>query len=126
MTKSLLRGISRKQASAIEAFLKDRNKSMAKALREAGYSESVARKPQKVFGSPIVLSELGKRGFDHLGLRIPKDRKTSIYHSDLYTAILNGLNKAKAINATFEPENSEADKDKTDVFTSVCPALLRG
>lgn len=55
-----------------------------------------------------------------------KDRKLSVYHTDLYAALVNGLKTAKAQNPAFEPENSEADKDKTDVFTSVCPALLRG
>jgi hypothetical protein len=55
-----------------------------------------------------------------------KDKKLSVYHSDLYSALVNGLKTAKALNPAFEPENSEADKDKTDVFTSVCPTLLRG
>jgi hypothetical protein len=70
MKNSSQRGISRKQATAIEVFLNDKTKSKAKALRAAGYSESMARKPHKVFDSPIVIQELSKRGYDSLGLRI--------------------------------------------------------
>lgn len=55
-----------------------------------------------------------------------KDRKPCIDHTELYSAIINGLLTAKSENPAFEPSNSEADKDKTDTFVSVCPALLRG
>jgi site-specific DNA recombinase len=55
-----------------------------------------------------------------------KEGKISVYHSELYSALVKGLNAAKEENPAFEPENTLADKDKTDVFTSVCPTLLRG
>lgn len=55
-----------------------------------------------------------------------KDRKLSISHTDLYATIIKGLNQAKAKNPEFEPKNTQADKDETDVFTSVRPTLLRG
>lgn len=37
---------------------------LAEIAREAGYSESRARNPQKIFGSEIVQSELRKIGAD--------------------------------------------------------------
>lgn len=54
------------------------------------------------------------------------DRTPSIYHANLYSVIIKGLQNARAENPKFEPENSLADKDETDVFTSVRPTLLRG
>jgi hypothetical protein len=55
-----------------------------------------------------------------------KDKKLSISNKEVFSALTKGLLEARAINEAFEPRNSEADKDKTDVFTSVCPSLLRG
>jgi site-specific DNA recombinase len=54
-----------------------------------------------------------------------KDKKLSISNKEVFSALTKGLLEARAINEAFEPRNSEADKDKTDVFTSVCPSLLR-
>ena len=39
--------------------------------------------------------------------------------------IINGLLSAKAQNHRFEPSKTPANKDKTEVFASVCPTLLR-
>ncbi len=55
-----------------------------------------------------------------------KDRKASIRHASLYSAIINGLLTAKSENPAFEPEKCEADKDETEVFASVRPTLLLG
>jgi hypothetical protein len=64
------RGLTRRQARVIQLFLNDPNKSKAKAIREAGYSDAVARQPHKVFASPAVLDELEKRGYNTLGIRL--------------------------------------------------------
>jgi len=50
-----------KQARAIR-FLPQSGFNKAAALRKAGYSESVARHPDKVFGSPVVEEYLRKEG----------------------------------------------------------------
>lgn len=39
---------------------------LAEIAREAGYSESMAREPKKIFGAEIVQSELRKIGADGL------------------------------------------------------------
>ena len=66
-----------------------------------------------------ALSEIGSN-------LILKDKKLSITNKKIYEAIMSGLLTAKMKNKKFEPENSEANKDKTEVFASVCPTLLRG
>lgn len=43
-----------------------------------------------------------------------------------FAILASGLATAKAINPAFEPRNSEADNDETEVFASVRPTLLRG
>ena len=43
----------------------------------------------------------------------------------LYQAIEKGLCEAKLKNPMFEPRKYQADKGKTEAFTSVCPILLR-
>jgi hypothetical protein len=40
-------------------------------------------------------------------------------------ALIDGLNDAKAKNGQFEPKNTLAHKDKTDVFASVSHGLRR-
>lgn len=66
-----------------------------------------------------ALSELGS----NLTL---KDKKLSVRNKKLIEILENGLSAAKEINEAFEPAKTEADKDKTEVFASVCPTLLRG
>ena len=64
-----IRGITPRQFNAVEFWFRDGRKSMAGALRKAGYSEAIARQPHKVFGSSVVIRELALRGFDEYGRR---------------------------------------------------------
>lgn len=58
-----MRPLSCRQTRAVDLWLKNGGKSKARAIREAGYSEAVARQPHKVFGSLAVKSELKRLGF---------------------------------------------------------------
>lgn len=53
-----------------------------------------------------------------------KDKMLNVRNKKLIEILENGLFEAREINKAFEPRNSEADKDKTEVFASVCPTLL--
>ncbi len=53
------------------------------------------------------------------------EKKLSILNRKSVQALIDGLNRARRENAKFEPIKCEADKDKTEVFASVCPNLLR-
>ena len=57
------------QKRAVDLWLKGGRKNKAKALREAGYSRSVYRQPNKVFKSPVVQDYLDKGGFGRDGLQ---------------------------------------------------------
>lgn len=67
--KKKQRPLSYRRRRGLELWLAGGRKSKAKALREAGFSESVARQPHKVFGSAAVIEELAKRGYDEHGVR---------------------------------------------------------
>ena len=54
-----------------------------------------------------------------------KDKKVNVYNKEIFKVLSNGLSAARAENDQFEPRFSEADKDETDTFVSVCPTLLR-
>jgi len=54
-----------------------------------------------------------------------KDKKLRICEKKVYSIIIKGLKEAKAKNEQFEPKKYEADNEKTEVFTSVRPTLLR-
>lgn len=64
----LIRPLSYQQRRAKDIWLAGGRKSKAKAIREAGYSEAVARQPHKVFGSPAVKRELELRGYGERGI----------------------------------------------------------
>jgi hypothetical protein len=53
-------------------------------------------------------------------------KKLTVINKKSIEAFKNFLLRARSENKAFEPENSEADKDKTEVFASVCPTLLPG
>lgn len=53
-------------------------------------------------------------------------KKVSIYNAKSMETFIAGLNAAKEKNPEFEPAKTLADKDKTEVFASVCPTLLPG
>lgn len=65
VTKSL----SYRQTRALDLWIEGGCKSKAQAILGAGYGESIARQPHKVFDSPAVLEELDKRGYSTDGTR---------------------------------------------------------
>src|SRR3989344_4424418 len=66
-----------------------------------------------------VLSRLGSN-------LVWDEKKLSILNVKWVNVLVDGLKEAKRINSEFEPKNSLADKDKTEVFASVRPSLLPG
>lgn len=59
-----------RQKRAIRAWINGGFKSKADALREAGYSKTMIRNPDRVFGSPAVMAELERLGFNPDGTKI--------------------------------------------------------
>lgn len=66
-----IRPLSYRQGRVIDLWVKGGCKSKAQAIRDAGYGESIARQPHKVFDSPTVLDELDKQGYNPNGSRFP-------------------------------------------------------
>ena len=68
-----------RQTQAINIWISGGRKSKAEALRKAGYSEAVARHPERVFGSPSVQRELELRGLgrDGFGTHRPLQAEVS-------------------------------------------------
>ncbi len=58
-----------RQLMALDAWIDGGRKSKAKALRKAGYGQSIIDQPHKVFSSPVVINELELRGYDFRGIR---------------------------------------------------------
>ncbi len=54
------------------------------------------------------------------------EKKLNIINTEAVQKLIDGLNKTKQINPKFEPKKTLANKDKTEVFASVCSTLLRG
>lgn len=65
-----------------------------------------------------VLSEIGSN-------LILKDKKLSVYNTNLYSIIIKGLQKAKTKNPQFEPENIIDTSSRNEVFEDVRSTLLR-
>lgn len=57
-----LRPLTYRQFRALDSWFRNRRKSKAEALREAGYGKSIVRQPHKVFNSPAIQRELELRG----------------------------------------------------------------
>jgi site-specific DNA recombinase len=55
-----------------------------------------------------------------------KDKKLNVYNTGVYKKIIDWLVLAKSQNPSFEPRFYQANKGKTEVFSSVCPTLLPG
>jgi DNA invertase Pin-like site-specific DNA recombinase len=53
-----------------------------------------------------------------------KDKKASVINAKEVQLFVDSLHEARQKNNRFEPKKSLANKDKTEVFTSVCPTLL--
>jgi site-specific DNA recombinase len=66
-----------------------------------------------------ILSRLGSN-------LVWNEEKVSVINKKWVDVLAAGLREAKFKNPKFEPKYSEANKDKTDAFASVCPILLRG
>ena len=52
------------------------------------------------------------------------EEKLSIINTKEVQVLIDGLKEAKQKNSQFEPKNTLAGKDKTEVFASVCPIML--
>lgn len=108
-----------------------RNNLLASGQADTGAFE----RARKAFDLAVGIAEIFKNGsleekqeaISEIGSNlILKDKNISVYNDNLFSAIINGLLEAKKKNSRFEPAKSEADKDKTKVFASVRPTLLRG
>ncbi len=89
---------------------------------------------KKAFRTIVGLSEVFKSGtfeekqevLSALGSNLTlKAQILNISNKKLFSVISKGLLEARRKNPTFEPRKYEADKDETDTFVSVRPALLR-
>ncbi|MBU4579678.1 hypothetical protein KKB43_01540, partial [Patescibacteria group bacterium] len=52
-------------------------------------------------------------------------KKVDVLHTKWVSKFIEVLNSAKELNRAFEPRKTLADKEKTEVFASVIPTLLR-
>jgi hypothetical protein len=62
------RDASYRQTCVVDRWIYGGRKSKAKAIREAGYSDAMARVPSKVFDSPAVQRLLELRGHGKKGI----------------------------------------------------------
>lgn len=65
------RELSFRQNKVLGFWINSGRKSKAKAIRDAGYSEAIARQPHKVFGSPAVKKWLEQNGYGEHGIELP-------------------------------------------------------
>lgn len=95
----------------------------------AGYEET-----KKTFNIIVGITETFRTGtfeekkeaLSTLGSNLTlKSKKLTITNKELLVIVAKGLLEARLINPAFEPAKCEADKDETEVFASVRPALLR-
>ena len=71
MSMAHTKKFSHRQVQAIKISVANPQKSKGWVLRQAGFSEAVARHPERVFGKRYVIRELTRRGVR--GLQIPPD-----------------------------------------------------
>lgn len=97
-------------------------------------TEKILDEARRTFNLMVEIADIFKNGgyeektdaLSELGSNLTlKDKILNVRNKKLIEILENGLFEAREINKAFEPRNSEADKDKTEVFTSVCPTLLR-
>jgi hypothetical protein len=107
----------------IEAVLNDMKAGGGKSLDEV----------KKAFNLIVGISEVFRNGtfqekqeaLSALGSNLTiREKKVSVINAEIFKLISKALFEARAKNDKFEPKKCEADKDETDVFTSVCPTLL--
>lgn len=109
----------------IEAIRQKVARSTPKSIRDVSRPFSLAIGLSKVFegGSYREKQEVLAEIVSNLTL---KEKKPSVYFKNEFAILMGGLKVAKEKNSAFEPAKSLADKDKTEVFASVRPTLLRG
>lgn len=97
-------------------------------------TEKILDEARRTFNLMVEIADIFKNGgyeektdaLSELGSNLTlKDKILNVRNKKLIEILENGLFEAREINKAFEPRNSEADKDKTEVFASVCPTLLR-
>lgn len=116
-------------------LLKSEIEQIDKALGDTTFGDqNCLDEAKKLFNMAVDIAETIKNGdfeekqevLSTMGSNLKlKEKKLSITNKKLVSVIVGGLLEAKQLNPEFEPEKCEANKDKTDVFTSVCPTLLR-
>jgi site-specific DNA recombinase len=120
-----LKGTLKEEIGALERAMGNLGQAAKQAkIKEAKRAFELSLGIDEIFknGSPQEKKELMLEIGSNLTI---KAKKLDVYNTGVYAKIINGLLTAKAENPSFEPEKSSANKDKTEVFSSVCPTLLR-
>ena len=107
---------------------------MERALGNPGrMDQTTIKKASRAFELSLGIDEIFKNGtvqekkelLSEIGSNLTiQGKKLNVYNTGVYQKIIDGLLAAKAENPWFEPENCQANKDKTEAFASVCPTLL--
>ncbi|NUQ57256.1 MAG: hypothetical protein HUT38_02095 [Candidatus Paceibacter sp.] len=119
----------------LKQTIKGELEQIEKALSsKSGTVENTLDEAKRAFNLMAEIADIFKNGgfeektdaLSELGSNLTlKDRQLSVRNKKLIEILENGLFAAREINEAFEPANTQADKDKTEVFASVCPTLLR-
>jgi site-specific DNA recombinase len=109
---------------------------LERALKACGRVDKASnRKARRAFELSLGIDEIFKNGspqekkalLSEIGSNLTiQGKKLNVYNTGVYKKIMDGLLTARKENPAFEPRNYQANKDKTEVFASVCPTLLRG
>ncbi len=92
------------------------------------------KKAERAFNLAVGVGEIFENGtteakketLSEIGSNLTlKEKKISVYNTNLYSVIINGLLEAKAKNPRFEPENVEDTSGRNEVFASVMITMLR-
>ncbi|MEI6479610.1 MAG: recombinase family protein [bacterium] len=121
----------------LKATIKGEIEQAEKTLSSANgiSTEKVLDEARRTFNLMVEIADIFKNGgfeektnaLSELGSNLTlKDKILNVRNKKLIEILENGLFEAREINKAFEPRNSEAGKDKTEVFASVCPTLLPG
>lgn len=126
--------VNEEEYSDIKSYLKGQTEALKKELSKLGHVDPERIKVvQRAFDLATGLDEIFRNGsalekkeaLSEIGSNLSlKEKKLNVFNNNVYGRIINGLLEAKKKNERFEPENCEVNKDKTEVFASVCPTLL--
>ncbi|MGH7141529.1 MAG: recombinase family protein [Minisyncoccia bacterium] len=113
------------EIDALERTLKADGRADQATVKKAKRAFQLSLGIDEIFknGSPQEKKELLLEMQSNLTIR---GKKLNVYNTGVYKKIIDGLLTCKAENPSFEPRFCEANKGKTEAFTSVCPTLLRG